>query len=171
LDTYIDKFTVAGSSIYFPARDGNNGFELWKSNGTAAGTSMVNDLFVGNLNDGLIPYGEVHINPALNQVFFEGTNGQNGRELWSFKLCPTSLNINTTVNTSNQKQQALTSLISTSDIKSTSLFYGNLDIQYTAGSVMDFQPGFHVESKQPYPVAPPSYRQTVFKADIGGCSN
>jgi ELWxxDGT repeat protein len=171
-DTYTNKFAGVGSYIYFPANDGNNGYELWKSNGTASGTDMVNDLFAGSLNDGLLPNTEIHVNTASSQVFFEGTNGQNGRELWSFKFCPTSLNINTTVNAPNQKQQAFTSLTSTSDIKSTSFNYGNLDVQYTAGSVMDFQPGFHVESKQLYPlITPPLYRQTVFKADIGGCSN
>ena len=34
----------AASSIFFGATDGTNGRELWKTDGTAAGTVMVKDL-------------------------------------------------------------------------------------------------------------------------------
>src|SRR5262245_51838587 len=36
-----------GSTAYFSADDGVNGRELWKSDGTAAGTSLVKDIAAG----------------------------------------------------------------------------------------------------------------------------
>src|SRR6188474_1254163 len=35
--------TVMGGNVYFQAYDPNNGGELWKSDGTAAGTVLVKD--------------------------------------------------------------------------------------------------------------------------------
>ena len=34
-------------SLFFEANDGTHGFELWESNGTAAGTFMVKDINPG----------------------------------------------------------------------------------------------------------------------------
>src|SRR5262245_966970 len=39
---------VIGSTTYFSANDGVHGFELWKSDGTAAGTTLVKDIFPGS---------------------------------------------------------------------------------------------------------------------------
>lgn len=59
------------------ANDGLNGRELWKSDGTSAGTVLVK-----NLNAGAN-----HSNPAEmtlvgNTVFFTASDGISGRELW-----------------------------------------------------------------------------------------
>ena len=53
--------TAVGSTLYFSADDGSprrlgNGDQLWKSDGTAAGTAMVTDSNDGVVNAGLFPY-------------------------------------------------------------------------------------------------------------------
>src|SRR5262249_2435079 len=42
-----DTLTSFNGEVFFVADDGSNGLELWKSNGTAAGTVMVQDLNAG----------------------------------------------------------------------------------------------------------------------------
>ena len=44
--------TAAGDTLYFTADDGIHGLELWKSDGTEAGTVMVKDLWPGNDSSG-----------------------------------------------------------------------------------------------------------------------
>lgn len=44
------NFTNVGGTIFFTATDAINGRELWKSDGTVAGTSLVKDIFVGVSN-------------------------------------------------------------------------------------------------------------------------
>ena len=41
------KPVVMNNELYFNANDGNNGYELWKSDGTASGTVMVKDINIG----------------------------------------------------------------------------------------------------------------------------
>lgn len=41
------NLTVVGSSLYFAAYDATHGSELWKSDGTAAGTVLVKDIVAG----------------------------------------------------------------------------------------------------------------------------
>jgi ELWxxDGT repeat protein len=172
-DSYTDKFTSMQTTIFFPANNGAFGIELWKSNGTATGTGILNDLFDGgfsgtNFNDGLYSYARMYVNPTLGQVFFEGTNGQNGRELWSFKSCPSDLNINTTVQSQNQRQQAISTISSSSNILNTSSILYDLIIQYQAGGSIDLLPGFFVKS-QIVPISVPNTK-IYFRADIGGCN-
>ena len=42
-----------GSNIYFGATNGRAGHELWKSDGTSDGTTMVKDIETGGEGDGL----------------------------------------------------------------------------------------------------------------------
>jgi ELWxxDGT repeat protein len=42
------EFVAIGSTAYFAADDGVNGIELWKSDGTAAGTTLVKDINPGS---------------------------------------------------------------------------------------------------------------------------
>jgi len=46
-DGYMPLFTAVGRTLFFVASDGVAGFELWRSDGTAAGTRMVGDLAPG----------------------------------------------------------------------------------------------------------------------------
>ncbi len=53
------------------------GFELWRSNGTAAGTSLVKDITPGAV--GSAPSGFVDVNGTL---VFAAYSGASGKELW-----------------------------------------------------------------------------------------
>lgn len=68
-----------GTSIkLFPANDGANGIELWKTNGSAAGTVMVKDIntLAGASSS---PNGFTEFNGAY---YFQADDGVNGMELW-----------------------------------------------------------------------------------------
>ncbi len=63
-------------TLFFRANDGSTGFELWKSNGTAAGTVLVKDVWAGG--DSFPQY----ITNVNGSVFFRANDGANGQELW-----------------------------------------------------------------------------------------
>ena len=46
-DSGPSDLTNVNGTLYFQADDGVHGFELWKSDGTAAGTVMVKDINPG----------------------------------------------------------------------------------------------------------------------------
>lgn len=77
------NFFSGGDALYFTANDGVTGRELWKSDGTAAGTFAVTDVSPGlsdsfsNWNDSTRP-----IATLGNSLFFVPPNVGNGRELW-----------------------------------------------------------------------------------------
>ena len=63
--------------VLFAADDGTNGIELWVSDGTDAGTFMVEDI---NPTGDSSPAGMVHDSTTK---FFSADDGASGRELWS----------------------------------------------------------------------------------------
>jgi len=70
-------FTVISDTLYFVADDSVNGYELWKSDGTEAGTSLVKDMTPGD--DPLVPGDLVNFNGTL---FLRANDGITGEELW-----------------------------------------------------------------------------------------
>jgi trimeric autotransporter adhesin len=64
-------------SFFFTAHSSNSDVELWKSDGTTAGTVRVADIYPGTT--GSDPMGFTEFN---NTLFFIADNGTNGRELW-----------------------------------------------------------------------------------------
>jgi ELWxxDGT repeat protein len=73
------QLTQSGNYLYFRANDNIHGTELWRTDGTEAGTTMVSDLYPG-------PQG---VNPenlfAWNgSVYFSGGHPNQGRELWKY---------------------------------------------------------------------------------------
>jgi ELWxxDGT repeat protein len=71
------NLTALGNTLFFTADDGVNGRELWKSDGTAAGTVLVKNIFPGSSNS--YP---LYLTALGNTLFFSASDGVNGRELW-----------------------------------------------------------------------------------------
>ena len=43
-DSYPGNFAEYNGKLYFSAKDGTNGYELWVTNGTPEGTQMIKDI-------------------------------------------------------------------------------------------------------------------------------
>jgi ELWxxDGT repeat protein len=71
------NFTEVNGTLFFVARQGRFGAELWKSDGTSSGTVMVRDIRPGTA--GSNPSYLTNVNGTL---FFTADNGTKGRELW-----------------------------------------------------------------------------------------
>lgn len=83
------EFTVVGSTMYFTADSPGSGRELWKTDGTAAGTKMVHNI--------ASPAG-VGSNPAdltlfNGKLYFTADDGLKGRELWTTDGTPAGTKI------------------------------------------------------------------------------
>ena len=81
---YPDDLTVVGDTLYFTADDGVNGRELWKSDGTEAGTLMVKDILVV---DKRFPEPGVSSYPSwltdvAGTLYFATFDDPRGGELW-----------------------------------------------------------------------------------------
>ena len=68
---------AAGPGVFFAASDGASGVELWKTDGTDAGTVRVKDINPGPGNSS--PLGFTVFNAAL---YFQANDGASGFELW-----------------------------------------------------------------------------------------
>jgi ELWxxDGT repeat protein len=70
--------TNSKGTLFFQANDGTHGRQLWRSQGTAASTTMVSNLYPGGTNGGG-PYGITNVNGTL---FFAAVNSATEYDLW-----------------------------------------------------------------------------------------
>ena len=77
---FLNPPTVANGTLYFTANDGAHGVELWKSDGTAAGTMMVKDINPGSSTS--FPSFFPQLTNINGTVYFEADDGVHGVELW-----------------------------------------------------------------------------------------
>ncbi|MBZ0090316.1 MAG: hypothetical protein K8H90_08060, partial [Thermoanaerobaculia bacterium] len=71
-----------GGFTYFFGDDGIHGRELWRSDGTPGGTSMVRDLCPGRCGAAAL-YSYFAIATAGSHLFFAADDGVHGQELWA----------------------------------------------------------------------------------------
>jgi ELWxxDGT repeat protein len=72
-----DNFVEYNGLLYFTAYTINSGVELWRSDGTAAGTYLVKDIYTGSTSS---DPGELTVSNGL--LYFAATSSSAGRELW-----------------------------------------------------------------------------------------
>ncbi|MBN2492892.1 MAG: hypothetical protein JXQ29_18730 [Planctomycetes bacterium] len=79
---YMDPptdLTVFKGRVYFSARDGIHGRELWVSDGTAAGTQMLKDIRPGGNTSDSHP---TYFTPVGDTLYFFGYDDVHGWEIW-----------------------------------------------------------------------------------------
>ena len=75
------QLTNVGGKLFFTARNGSAGVELWTSDGTSVGTTMAKNIYAdsGSTPSSSSPTQLTNYNGAL---YFVADDGVNGRELW-----------------------------------------------------------------------------------------
>lgn len=73
--------SLGSGIVFFGARDGAHGYELWKSDGTASGTAMVLDINPGPSDSNPCHLTEMN-SPRFTGILFCADDGHLGPELW-----------------------------------------------------------------------------------------
>jgi ELWxxDGT repeat protein len=75
---YRPLFTKAGNNVFFRATNGTNGYEIFKTDGTELGTSMVKDIAQGSSNS----ISDYTLFMEYNGIFYFRANNLTGEVLW-----------------------------------------------------------------------------------------
>ena len=76
-NSYPRFLTDVGGTLFFSAYDGTNGYELWRSDGSMGGTTLVKDI-----NPGAAGSSPRYFTDVGGTVLFRATDSINGDELW-----------------------------------------------------------------------------------------
>jgi ELWxxDGT repeat protein len=76
------NLTAVGSTLFFTAYEDLNGTELWKSDGTDAGTVMVKDIATGDCDGSPCSSVPEYLTAVGNTLYFSAYDDANGDELW-----------------------------------------------------------------------------------------
>ncbi|PTL79416.1 ELWxxDGT repeat protein [Vitiosangium sp. GDMCC 1.1324] len=76
-DYDVQTPAVSGKTIFFTAKDGTTGLELWRSRGKEGDTALVKDIFPGSKDSD-----PRSLTVVGNTVFFVADDGAHGHELW-----------------------------------------------------------------------------------------
>ncbi|WP_322936943.1 ELWxxDGT repeat protein [Nocardioides bizhenqiangii] len=79
-----ENLTAVGDTLFFTASDDVHGEELWRSNGTRAGTVLVKDISPGGDSGGYdeYDYGPTNLTAVGETLFFTADDGIRGHEVW-----------------------------------------------------------------------------------------
>ena len=94
---------VIGDTMYFTATNGTDGVELWKTDGTSWGTSMVTDIYTG-----LTSSNPTSLTVIGNMLFFGATSSASGTELWGLEHNSAPVNTATTASQTINEDASLT---------------------------------------------------------------
>jgi ELWxxDGT repeat protein len=78
----VQYLTEVRGRLCFDGGDDTHGYELWRSDGTEAGTVPVTDI---QYDDGWYPW---HLTGVNDMLFFTGDDGIHGGELWALPVGP-----------------------------------------------------------------------------------
>ncbi|WNG49788.1 HYR domain-containing protein [Archangium minus] len=76
-DLYVQTPAVRGKTVFFTAKDGTTGLELWRSRGKEGDTALVKDIFPGSKDSE-----PRFLTVVGDTLFFIADDGAHGAELW-----------------------------------------------------------------------------------------
>lgn len=77
VNTLTDRTVIVGDVLYFAGVDAEHGVELWRTDGTAAGTYLVKDI-----NPGLASSSPNYLLAIDGYIYFSAISAEFGAELW-----------------------------------------------------------------------------------------
>jgi ELWxxDGT repeat protein len=81
-NVYPRGLTALNGVLIYRATDDAHGRELWKSDGTDAGTVLVKDICPGPCTSDVQNYGGYEMHAIADTVYFSAKDGMHGYELW-----------------------------------------------------------------------------------------
>jgi ELWxxDGT repeat protein len=74
--------TLVNGKVYFTANDGANGVELWRTDGTEAGTTLVKDVNPEPYKPATARASDIANLVAVGRTLYFSADGKHGLELW-----------------------------------------------------------------------------------------